>query len=256
MLQLLVLWLPFVFALSVLVYACVFDFKDRQVSNKVWLLAYPVGIMLVLVQVGFSLLDGGVVLVSVLVGVFLGVVLFWSGYFGGADLKALLFIALTVPMIPAVFNPFPNFLSLPLILVVFCNSVLLSLVWPLTIFVLNLKDFLFKRPSLFEGINLTIRQKVWLLFTARLVSLDKLGGLRYFPSETVVFQEGRPTRKLLCFVKAEADLTKYVNVLKENKQIFPNGVFVSFTIPFIVFFTFALVTVPIGAIVLGMVTLF
>ena len=249
MLTLLLLWLPFVFTLSVLAYACVYDFKERQVSNKIWLLAYPAGIMITLTQVMLGLIDGSVVLVSVLSCVGLGVVLFWSGYYGGADLKALLFIALTAPSIPTMhlINPIPHLLSLPLILIVFCNSALLSLVWPLTIFVLNLKDAL-KGNHMFEGIQLTLCQKIWLFFTSRCIPLDKLGGLRYFPSETVAVPEeadGKPARKMIRFVKAETNLKKYIDNLQAHKELYQNGVLASPTIPTMIFFTLALAIAPL-----------
>jgi hypothetical protein len=225
----------------------VHDVKERQVSNKVWLLAYPTGIIITLTQVTLGLIDGTVVLVSVLIGVFLGVSLFWSGYYGGADLKALLFIALTTPTIPVILsNPIPHIPALPLILTMFCNSVLLSLIWPLTLFALNLKDTL-KGKRMFEGIQLTLPQKTGLFFTSRLTPIEKIGGLRYFPSEQIVIQEeGQPIRKPLRFVKAETDLSKYINNLNTYKHLYKKGVLASPTIPTLIFFTIALAIAPLG----------
>jgi len=248
MLQLLLVWGSFVFALSVLVYACVFDLKERQVSNRVWVLACPTGFMLTLVLVVFGFIDGWVVVVSVLSAVFLGVGLFWSGYYGGADLKALLFIALTTPTIPLTLNPASGLSALPVVLTVFCNSTLLALVWPLAIFVLNLTDLLKGKP-MFKDIKLTLRQKGWLLFTARLLPLDKFGGLRYFPAETAAVvseEDNKPTRKLLHLVKAETDLQKYIDNLKKHSELYPNGVLASPTIPTLVFVTLALAITPLG----------
>ncbi|MDR2699756.1 MAG: hypothetical protein LBC12_02940 [Nitrososphaerota archaeon] len=68
-------------------------------SNRVWLFAYYIGCLMAIAAVGFGLLEFSVVLVSVFVSVVLGVVLFWSGFYGGADLKDLLFIALTTPQL-------------------------------------------------------------------------------------------------------------------------------------------------------------
>ena len=254
MFQLMMLWLPFVFTLSVLAYACVYDFKERQVSNKVWFLAYPTGIILTLTQVVLGLLYDGVVLVSVLSAVFLGFVLFWSGYYGGADLKALLFIALTTPTIPITLNPAPNLPPLPLILTIFCNSIILSLIWPLSIFVLNLKDTL-KGKHMFEEIQLTIPQKIWLIFTARQTPLEKIDGLRYFPAEKIDVQNGQPTRKLLRFVKAETDQTNNLHNLNTHKHLYKNGVLAAPTIPTIAFFTTALTIAPLGNLFLWAVTL-
>jgi len=256
MLQLLMMWLPFIFALSVLAYACVYDIKKRQVSNRVWLFAYPIGFIISIASVMFGLLDGVIVLVSVLAGVFLGVILFWSGYYGGADLKALIFIALTTPTIPAILNVSPALTlpALPLILTVFCNSVLLSLIWPLTIFALNLKDIL-KGKRMFEGIQLTISQKFWLFFTARQTSLEKLGGLKYFPAEQIDNQDGHIIRRPLRFVKAQTDLTKYLKDLNTHNHLYKKGVLASPTIPTIVFFTIALAIVPLGNLFILAVTL-
>ncbi|MDR0374010.1 MAG: prepilin peptidase [Nitrososphaerota archaeon] len=250
----LLMWLPFVFTLSVLTYACVYDLKERQVSNRVWLFAYSIGFIITITEIMLGLLDGAVVLVSFLVWVFLGVVLFWSGFYGGADIKALLFITLTTPTIPYTLNPILNLPPLPLILTVFCNSILLSLIWPLTIFVLNLKDTL-KGNNMFEEIQLSLPQKVRLFFTARQTPLEKLNSLRYFPAEQIEIQNGQPTRKPLRVVKAETDLTTYNNDLKTHKHLYKKGVFASPTIPTIVFFTIALAIAPLGNLFFWAITL-
>jgi hypothetical protein len=252
--QTLLLWLPFIFALSVLAYACVYDIKERQVSNKVWLLAYPTGIILTITQIVFGLIDGSIVLVSVLTAVFLGFVLFRSGYYGGADLKALLFIALTTPTIPLILNPALNLPPLPLILTIFCNSILLSLIWPLTIFALNLKDTL-KGKHMFEEIKLALHQKIWLFFTARQTPLEKIDGLRYFSSEQIEIQNGQPSRKLLRFVKAETDQSKDLKNLHAHKYLYTKGVLASPTIPTIAVFTIALAISPLGNLFIWIVTL-
>jgi len=244
----LLMWLPFVFVLIILGYVSVLDFKTRRVANRVWLFAYPIGFVMTLVSVSFNLAGASVVLVSLVVSLFLGLGLCCSGFYGSADAKALIFIGLTLPAIPHTLNTALGLSALPLVLVVFCFSSILSLIWPLSIFSLNLKDLLLKRKTMFEGIQLTLRQKVWLLFTVRLIPLDKMGGLRCFPAETVVVQEecdNKPTRKLLRFVKAETNLQKYVDNLKEHSELYQNGVLASPTIPTMVFFTIALAIVPL-----------
>jgi Flp pilus assembly protein protease CpaA len=247
------MWVPFVFALCVLVYACVFDLKERQVSNKLWVFVCPTGFILTLVLVVFGFIGGWSVVVSVLSAVFLGGFLFWSGYYGGADLKALLFIALITPTLPFTLNSAFGLSALPVVLKVFCLSAIFSLIWPLSIFILNLKDLL-KGKSMFKGINLSLRQKVLLLFTARLVPLAQLESLRYFPAETVVVvreEHNKPVRKLVHLVKAETNLQKYVADLKEHGELYRNGVLASPTIPTICFLTFALAILPLGYLLFG-----
>jgi len=250
----LLLWLPFVFTLSVLTYTCVYDLKERQVSNQVWLFAYPIGCLMTLTAVGFGLLELSVVLVSVFVAALLVFVLFWSGFYGGADLKALLFIALTTPTLPHILNPIPNMPPLPLILTVFCNSILLSLIWPLSIFTLNLKDTI-KRNNMFKEIQLSMPQKVRLIFTTRQITLEKLDGLQYFPAEQIEIQNGQPTRKPLRLMKTETDTTKHLNNLNVHKHLYKKGVLASPTIPTIAFFTTALTIAPLGNLFFWTITL-
>ena len=250
----LLMWLPFVFTLSVLTYACVYDLKERQVSNWVWLFVYPIGCLMTFAAVVFGLLSLSVVLVSVFVAVGLVFVLFRTGFCGGADLKTLLFIALTTPTIPHSLNPTLNLPPLPLILTVFCNSILLSLIWPLTIFTLNLKDTL-KGNNMFENIQLTLPQKVRLFFTARQTPLEKLDGLRYFPAEQIEIQKGQPTRNPLRLMKAETDTTKYLNNLNTHKHLYKKGVLASPTIPTIALFTIAIAITPLGNLFFWTITL-
>jgi Flp pilus assembly protein protease CpaA len=251
------MWAPFVFALGVLAYASIFDFRKREVSNLLWLFAYPIGCALTLVGLVFNFLNIGAVLVSLGVSLFLGFALLYTGFYGGADVKALIFVGLTLPMLPLTVNPVLGVPALPLVLVVFCNSALLSLIWPLAVFILNLKTIL-RGPSLFEGIKLTMREKVLLLFTARRIPLEELEhkGLRYFPAETVVLQEGKPTRKLLHLIKAETNPAKYTDKLKENKELYKKGALASPTIPSSFFFTVALLVAPLGNIVFWIAILF
>lgn len=258
MLQLLMMWMPFIFGLSILTYVSVLDFKTRRVSNWVWIFAYPIGCTITLTNIIFNIIDVQTVLISVLCALFLGFALLCSGFYGSADAKALIFIGLTLPTIPLTFSPPLGVSALPIILTVFCNSAILSLVWPLSIFVLNLKDC-FKGKNMFEEIQLTPRQKVWLLFTARLIPLTKLDGFWYFPSETAVIQEennNKPNRKLLRLVKTETKIKKHIDNLKEHRELYKKGVLASPTIPTTVFFTAALVMAPLGNLLLLAATLF
>ena len=248
MLQLLSLlvWVSFVFGLCVLSYVSISDLRRRLVSNWIWVLAYPIGCAMTLASIVFNVVGVGVVLVSFGCCLFLGLVLFYSGFYGGADVKALIFIGLTIPTLPLTFNPALRISALPLILIVYCLSSILSLVWPLSIFGLNLKDLLVKRKPLFDGISLTMRQKVWLLFTARKIPIEKFGSLRYFPAEQVVLQKGEPTRVLVHFVKAETDLKKHLDNLEKYRELYHGGVLASPTIPSACFLTAALTILPLA----------
>ncbi len=253
MMQLLML-VQYVFALGVLIYASMLDFRKREVSNRVWIFAYPIGCALTLAALVFDSLNIHTIVLSLGFSIAIGFVLLYFGFYGGADAKALIFVGLTVPTLPFNFSPILGAPVLPPVLTMFCNSVLLSMVYPLSVFILNLKDAL-KGNNMFEEIKVTTHEKLLLLFTARRIKLDKLEkSLMYFPSERVVIQEGKPTRKLLHFIKAEADLSTYFENLKENKELYKKGVLASPTIPFIVFFTFALALAPLGNLIIWTIT--
>ncbi|MDR0797696.1 MAG: hypothetical protein LBE70_03120, partial [Nitrososphaerota archaeon] len=102
-----------------------------------------------------------------------------------------------------------------------------------------------------------IREKVLLLFTTRRIPIKELEkNLRYFPAETVVLQEDdKPTKKLLHLMKAETNLSKHVNNLKEHPELYEKGVLASPTIPSITFFTIALATAPKGTLLFWIITL-
>ncbi|MGD6805802.1 MAG: prepilin peptidase [Candidatus Bathyarchaeia archaeon] len=238
--------LQYTFALAVLIYASVLDFKSREVSNRIWLLAFPASFAFSIVALAVGILNLELMVLSVCFSLGLGLTLFCFGFYGGADAKALLFIALALPAYPTAFKPPIGDLAFIPVITVFFNSTLLSMIYPISIFTLNIKDIL-RGKNLFRGINATIKEKILLLFTARKISLHKLDeSLSYFPLETVTAtKEGKLTRKVLHFIKSEEDLSPYINNLKEHENILGDGVLATPTIPFIVFITLALALMPL-----------
>ena len=242
--------LQYAFALAVLVYASISDFKSREVSNWVWVTAYPAGLAITIVAFASGTLSLETAIFSVCISSALGFVLLYFGFYGGADAKALIFVALTAPAYPMAFKPPFGNPAFPPVLTMFLNSAILSMAYPVSVFLLNVRDAL-KGKKIFEGITATTREKVLILFTARKVSLDKLEkSLAYFPSETLVTQDGKLTRKLLHFIKAETDLSPYIENLKEHQELFQNGVLATPTIPFIIFFTLTLAIMPFSNLVI------
>jgi preflagellin peptidase FlaK len=94
-------------SLVFLTYASWSDYKTREVSNRVWAVYAPIAIVLslseILIYDQSKLLIFGV---SVGFTVMLAFLLFYSGAFGGADSKALMCIAVSLPFAPvALFTP-------------------------------------------------------------------------------------------------------------------------------------------------------
>ncbi|PTD93861.1 hypothetical protein C9439_05640 [archaeon SCG-AAA382B04] len=130
------------FTIPLFFYATYTDYKDRRVSNKVWLPL--IGLALVVFFFEFS--------ISYLIKLCLSIgVMFPLAYllmyfdFGGADAKFLMVVAILFPEYPAVFNPFYVegwIFSFTVLL----NALILALVYPLTIFLVNLKKKNFTNP--------------------------------------------------------------------------------------------------------------
>jgi hypothetical protein len=136
-------------------------------------------------------------------------------------------------------------------LAVLMNSALFSLACPIAVFALNVAE-LARGKRLFEGVEAGLAEKLALMFTVRRVGVEKLG-LTYFPAEKVVEKDGRVVREPRHFVHAEAELEPMLETFRTNKDIFSEGVLASPTIPFIVFFTLAVATVPVGNVFLSII---
>jgi preflagellin peptidase FlaK len=130
-----------------LIYASWSDYKTREVSNRVWAVYAPIAIALSLSD--FLLFDlSKLPLFGVSAGftVGLALLLFYSGAFGGADSKALMCIAFSLPFAPVtLFSP------------ILANSLspVSQVIYPMTIFS---NGVLFAAAS---GLYMILRNFVW-----------------------------------------------------------------------------------------------
>ncbi len=134
-------------SLGFLVYASWRDYKSREVSNRVWAYYAPIALVLTLTELviyRFSMLP--FMGLSFGITTFFAILLFYTGGFGGADSKAFMCIALSLPFAPiALITPF------------FADGIspMAEFVFPLTIFS---NSVLFAAAS---GIYMIIRNVVW-----------------------------------------------------------------------------------------------
>jgi len=243
-----------ILTLAVLVYASIRDVKAREVPDKVWLLGFPAGLILTAIDVSAGVLSVSDLAVSIAVASALGFTLFYAGFYGGADFKALLFLAVAVPAYTEDFKPaLKSFVSVP-ILTVFCNSVLSSLVYPASVLALNLVD-LWKGENLLKDVDVnTVLGKIVLLATARRIEFEKLKrNIDYFPAEKVIVEDRRLVRKPVYLVGAEADMDDMIRALEMHKEFYGDGVLASPTIPMIVFIAFGFTLLPLGNLILDLV---
>lgn len=120
-------------ALTCLVTACYSDYKTRTVSNKLWKTFLPLSLTLTCFTI--LMFDSSKLystIISVTTTTVFALILFYTGAFGGADSKALIYIATALPYLPTVnFTIFKNISpiaqSFPAITTL-TNAVLITLV--------------------------------------------------------------------------------------------------------------------------------
>jgi len=196
-------------------YASWSDYKTREVSNRVWAVYAPIGLALSLAEL-FLYDSSRLWLFGVSVGITVAVafLLFYSGGFGGADSKALMCIAFTLPFFPAsILSPvLPNGLS-PLSQTLFpitilSNAVLVAAVSVIYLFVHNLLSRVATGRPLFEGSlsKESVGKKILVLLTGQKFSIEILKAKWHiYPLEDVTQAEGEDeiVRKLAVVPKDE-----------------------------------------------------
>ena len=222
---------------GLLVYASTCDVVSREVSDWVWVLGIPTCVLLDGVDLYLGHIDLLSLVASLSISFLLGYVLCLLGFYGGADGRALVLMATAMPSYPPSHLLIIQVLPLPL-LFIFFTSTLFSIVYPLKVFTLNVIDR-FKGKRLLQGIEEDNLLKRLLLYgTARRVTFETLKtGLKYFPAETIVVEEGEARRTPIYFLHAEANVDELVEQLEVHRELFPDGVLASPTIPMIVFQT-------------------
>ena len=239
-------------ALLFLLYASLSDYRSREVSDTVWAVMAPLGLTLTLIEMyvnGFSALP--------LYGICFGltsafaIAIFYAGGFGGADAKALMCLALTIPFYPAglpeplskEISPIStNFFPLS----IFNNSVLLAALTAIGMLLYNVSWRLKTGNKLFGGTykNESIGRKIVVLLTGYRTSVDKMKEKWHiYPLEdTEDNPEKQFGRKLLVVPKDEGrnDVVKRLDEAVKTGKI-PDRVWATPGLPFLIFITLGLV---------------
>jgi preflagellin peptidase FlaK len=235
--------------LSFLIYASWSDCKTREVSNKVWVILGPLALALTAFQFlvyssqPFQFLLSYVLCFTITSG--LAIAIFYAGGFGGADAKALMCIALALPVYPSHLLPQPPGFVSPLFpITIFTNSVLLG---ALSVFYALFRNLLWKvrnRGGVFEGLETeSVGRKILALFSGYKVKISKLEKGHMYPLEDVdVNDEGEIKRKLIVFPKDEEREEIVARILENvKKERLDGGVWATPGLPFLIFITAGLI---------------
>jgi len=239
-------------ALLFLFYASWSDYKTREVSNKVWALFAPPAFALTFVEL---VLYGSTQLllygICFSITAALGLLLFYSGGFGGADAKALMCLALALPF-------YPEKLSLPTAvenspiaqrffpITVFSNSVLFAAFTAVAILFYNLFWRLRTHQQLFEGDHgkESIGKRILVMITAYKVSTNKLKEKWHiYPMEDIERSGENWKRKLIIVPRDEgrAEIVGRISGAVENGTI-PDRVWATPGLPMLIFILAGLIT--------------
>jgi preflagellin peptidase FlaK len=217
------------------------DLKTREIDDRLWLVAGIAGGLLTVAEVamtpsyplvlaGFSIIMTGVLAFGI----------YFLGLYGGADAKALLVIALTMPvstfLASSAFPVFP--------LSVFGNSLVISLlVIPVCLLV---NAYNATRGPLFAGVKASALKKFAALFTGIKVSTETAKSVHFNLIERPLPSGGS---ELKLFHKVEE---------VDEPKVFVRGaksVWVTLAIPMIVFFLGGFILAALGIdILIGIIT--
>src|SRR5438128_12231063 len=158
-----------IISLGVLIVASLNDLKTREVSNRFWIIYAPVAAVLLLARIVFAPDAAAILFVSAGATIVVAFLLFQFGAMGGADSKALMCIALALPVAPAFLSPLwqAPLVFYPFPIAILVNSFLLSISM---MFVLLGKNLLSRTPAskgLFQGFEKeSILRKALVLLTS------------------------------------------------------------------------------------------
>ena len=217
------------------------DIKTREIDDRLWLVAGIVGGLLTVAEIAmtpaYPLVLAGF---SILLTAVMAFGIYFLGFYGGADAKALLVIALAMPV-----NTFAAS-SLPIFpLSVFGNSLVISLmIIPACLIANALRG---DRGSLFAGVKASTLKKVAALFTGIKVSPETAKSVHFNLIEWPLPSGG-----------SELKLFHKVEELDESKRfvVGAKSVWVTVAIPMIVFFLGGFILAALGIdILIGLITL-
>ncbi len=226
-------------SLSFLLASSWYDYKFREVSNRMWILFAPIGFALTFLQYYLEYITGKASTVflywfiSIAVTTGISLALFYADFFGGADAKALICLSITIPVYPES-SPARLNVMIPLFPVaVLVNAVFASSMLVLAILCYNTIRYVQLKGEMFKGFeDESLWRKALVFITGVKVDLEKLkGGSHYIPLEySIKERNGEITRHLRVSPKLEEKNLENLDWLNGQVWATPG-------LPFLIFVT-------------------
>ncbi|MCS7116690.1 MAG: prepilin peptidase [Nitrososphaerota archaeon] len=141
-----------------LTYASYMDLKTREITDKLWFISSAIGIATLLYEYlfeGIPLYRGFLMILSIGITSAVSILLYYAGFYGGADAKALISLSLLLPLYQPLYSLYP---FAPLI--TFNNSIFTTLILPIYFLIKNLIRMV-RGEKIFQGFE---SEPVWKKF--------------------------------------------------------------------------------------------
>lgn len=238
---------------GVFIAASLSDLKTREISNKFWLVYGPAAAVVFALRAILAPDALPILAVSAGATIVVAFLLFQFSVMGGADSKALMCLALALPVAPSFLAPFwqPPFVFYPFPIAILVNSFLLSIGSAVFLLARNLFQRASAGKGLFQGFEReSILRKILIMLTSYKTSFNSLESKVYlYPAEEVSVVDSKPVRQFHLVASAAEEREKLVSGLESYKEqgMFSDGVWVTPGLPHLVFLTASLlVTFVVG----------
>ncbi len=223
-----------------------FDLKTREVSNKVWVVYGLSSSALTIIRLYVDPPALLLTLASIAITTGVSLAIFYLGLFGGADAKAIICLALAIPLVPASFPAFIGYVHPFFPIVVLVLGFICSVSVAVWLSAKNLLSLIGQGFRIFDGLEHESSWRKALAFiTGYPTIITKLASTFYlYPMEQVVIDGAEePYRKFHFFFDAETDRDKMVSEFINSlpKVGSPETVWVSPGLPMLVFMFIALI---------------
>ncbi|MCS7112594.1 MAG: A24 family peptidase C-terminal domain-containing protein [Nitrososphaerota archaeon] len=246
------LYVRIAFIASIYVYSTILDLKYREISDDTWILSYPVGLSLLALDLVITPTYVMETLLFIALSIVLAITPASLGLYGGGDAKALILLALTLPRYPDTYKPILAYTTPIIPLTCFNNGILLALATSIYTFIMNLRALLRGGRPFSEFANLNLPKIISLYFLCYKVPLREFAVKEHlYPAEEIEDVDGAFARKLRITLNVEYDVKARLEVLEKYRKLEIDGIYVSFGIPLLFFFTLGFLIAPIGDILLS-----
>ncbi|MCS7098568.1 MAG: prepilin peptidase [Candidatus Methanomethyliaceae archaeon] len=203
----------------VLLIASIQDVKSREIDDRIWLFAIPIGLLLTIAEaLTIPTYPHVLAIISIIVSIVIALGFAYFELYGGADAKAIITIAFTLPI-----PPDGQFLIFPI--TVFGNALMIVAIFLPFLMILCLIWNLFmiyKGMNLFSGYNISTWKKILVM----LIGVKVKSNIAYSVHFNIMERIGKNGRREIRLLR---------KIEEEKEKLEGDYLWASFGLPLIVF---------------------